>query len=271
MPLFSHDYLYSVSFHILQAAGTPEEEANIVSERLVAANLAGHDSHGILQLPIYIDRIKRGHIRPGAPIEILDETPTTARIDGNWGFGFVVSTRATKLAIEKAKAHNVAAVTVFHQGHVGRLCDYCVMAAREGFIAFMTSDSGRASKLVAPFGGRARRLGTNPLCLAIPSDLEGPIFIDMATSSAAGNKLLLARRRGEQIPPGWIVDKDGNPTTDPNAFYEGGAILPLGSPLLGYKGYGLSFMVEMFSGILTGLGFGHDPTGPHNDGNFIAL
>ena len=133
----------------------------------------------------------------------------------------------------------------------------------------MTADSGRTSKSVTPFGGREARLGTNPICIAMPSDLEGVLFIDMATSAVAGGKINVARTRGIDIPEGWILNKDGNQTTDPEDLGRGGVQLPLGGPE-GHKGYGLSVMVEIFSGILTGLGFGHDPAGKHNDGCFMA-
>jgi uncharacterized oxidoreductase len=131
----------------------------------------------------------------------------------------------------------------------------------------MTADSGRSAKTVAPFGGKEARLGTNPICIAMPSDLEAPMFIDMATSAVAAGKLNVARARGYSIPEGWILDKEGNPTTDPAA---GGVALPLGGSE-GHKGYGLSAMIEILSGILTGLGFGHEPSGRHNDGCFIAV
>jgi uncharacterized oxidoreductase len=254
---------------ILRAAAVSEEETQIVRRHMIGANLVGHDSHGVILLHTYMDRIKRGHIVPGAKFEIVREGPTTARINGNWGFGQVVSERAMQLAIDKAKIYQVAAITVFHQSHVGRVGDYPLMAARAGMIGIMTADSGKTSKAVAPFGGRVARLGTNPICIAMPSDLPGPVFIDMATSAVAAGKLSVARNRKQAIPYGWIVDKDGNPTTDPLAYYAGGAILPVGGDQ-GHKGYGLSFMVEILSGLLTGLGFGIDPKGPHNDGVFMA-
>ena len=122
---------------------------------------------------------------------------------------------------------------------------------------------------MVPFGGREPRLGTNPICIAMPSNLEGPMFIDMATSAVAAGKLGVAVARGASVPEGWIIDKDGNPSTDPSDLRNGGAVLPLGGPE-GHKGYGLSVMVEILSGILTGLGFGHDPSGRHNDGCFLA-
>ena len=220
----------------------------------IKANLVGHDSHGVIHIPEYCERIDKGHIVPGAPFDVVSETDSTAVIDGNWGFGFVVTEKATKMAIEKAKSTGVATLTVRRQSHIGRLGDYATMALNSDMIGLITADSGAGPKAVAPFGGKARRLGTNPICIGVPSDLDGPVVLDMATSAVAAGKISLARNRGEQVPLGWIVDKDGNPTTDPNDYYAGGAILPVGADQ-GHKGYGLSFMVEMFSGLFTGLGF----------------
>jgi uncharacterized oxidoreductase len=132
----------------------------------------------------------------------------------------------------------------------------------------MMCDSGRAPKQVAPFGGREARLGTNPLAIAFPSDLEAPVLVDMATSAVAGGKIAVARARRAPIPTGWILDHEGRPTTDPAALGEGGVMLPLGGPE-GHKGYALSFAVETLAAILPGLGFGVDPDGRHNDGAFL--
>ena len=270
MPVFPHEYLHQVAYQVYIAKGTPAEEAEIVAAHQVKSNLVGHDSHGIIQLTEYCSRIDRGHIVPGAPFVIERETPNTAVINGNWGFGFVQSEKAMRMAIDKAKEHGVAALTVHHQSHVGRVGDYPTMALQEGMIGLMTADSGAGPKNAAPFGGRARRLGTNPICIGVPSNLPGPVLLDMATSAVAMGKINLQRSRGEPVPLGWIVDKDGNPTTDPNDYFAGGAILPVGADQ-GHKGYGLSFMVEMFSGLLTGLGFGIDPQARHNDGVFISV
>lgn len=269
MPTVPADRLQTIAAALLRGAGASENEAAIISRHSIGANLAGHDSHGIIQIPTYIDRIKRGHIVPGAPFEVVRESPTTTVVDGHWGFGYVVSERVMEMTIEKAKTSGVAAATVFRQSHVGRVADYPVMASTDGMIGMMTADSGRAAKSVVPFGGREPRLGTNPICIAVPSNLEGPLFVDMATSAVAGGKVALAVARGTSIPEGWIIDKDGNPTTDPMALGQGGASLPLGGPE-GHKGYGLSVMVEILSGLLTGLGFGHDPSSRHNDGCFLA-
>ena len=269
MPVFTPEYLEKAAFHIYRAKGAPEDEARVVATHLVKANLTGHDSHGVIQIPTYAERIDAGHIVPGAPFEIEREAPCTAVINGNWGFGFVVTERAMNMAIEKARTNGVAAITIHHQSHIGRLGDYPTMALKQGMIGMITADSGAAPKHVAPFGGRARKLGTNPICIGMPSNLEGPVLMDMASSTVALGKIALARNRKESIPVGWIVDKDGNATTDPNDYFSGGAILPVGVDQ-GHKGYALSFMVEVFSGLLTGLGFGIDPEGRHNDGVFIA-
>jgi uncharacterized oxidoreductase len=270
MPKISADRLGEIGRALFVAAGTPPEEAEIVMRHVIDANLAGHDSHGVIQIPTYIERIKVGHMVPGAPWKIVQESPTTTVVDGHWGFGYVVNERAMRLTIEKAEKSNVAAATVFRQGHIGRLASYTLMAAQAGMIGLITADSGRSPKAVAPFGGREARLGTNPISIAMPSDLEGPLYLDMATSAAAAGKIALAVARNQPVPDGWIIGSDGKPTNDPRQLRQGGALLPVGGSE-GYKGYGLSVMVEILCGLLTGLGFGVEPTGRHNDGCFMAV
>jgi LDH2 family malate/lactate/ureidoglycolate dehydrogenase len=223
MPTVSADRLMDISKALLQAAGASAEEAATIARYNIGANLVGHDSHGIILIPTYIDRIKVGHIVPGAPWNVVQETTTSTVIDGNWGFGYVVTDRAMRYTIEKAKKQQVAAATVYRQSHIGRLASYPLMAAREGMIAMITADSGRSAKAVAHFGGAKARLGT-----------------------------------------------EGKPSTDPRVLRQGGALLPVGGSE-GYKGYGLATIVEILSGLLTGLGYGVEPTGRHNDGCFIAV
>ena len=209
MPKIPAERLEEIGRALFIAAGTPEEEAALVMRHIVGANLVGHDSHGVIQIPTYIERIKVGHIVPGAPWVIVKESPTTTVVDGHWGFGYVVNERAMRLTIEKAEKSNVAAATVFRQGHIGRLSSYTQMAAKSGMIGLITADSGRSPKAVAPFGGREARLGTNPISMAIPSDLDGPLYLDMATSAAAAGKIALAVARNQPVPDGWVIGSDG--------------------------------------------------------------
>ena len=270
MPNVGATDLTAFAMAAYEAAGTPREHARIVAAHQVGANLAGHDSHGVVLLPTYVDRIDRGHIMPAARPAILNESASTLAVNGGWGFGPVISEWTMERLIAKAKETRIAAGTVREQSHVGRLADYPLMAARAGFIALMMADSGQTAKAVAPFGGREARLGTNPICIAFPSELPGPICIDMATSAVAAGKLNLARAQRKPIPLGWLLDKDGKPTTNPNAQLEGGVMLPLGGPE-GHKGYGLSFAVETLAAVLPGLGFGIDLRGRHNDGTFMLV
>jgi LDH2 family malate/lactate/ureidoglycolate dehydrogenase len=267
MPKIQADRLEEIGRALFVATGTPKDEAALVMRHIVGANLVGHDSHGIIQVPTYIERIKVGHIVPGAPWTVVKESANHTVIDGHWAFGYVANEKAMRLTIEKAEKGSVAAATVFRQG---RLSSYSQMAAKAGMIGLVTADSGRSPKAVAPFGGREARLGTNPITIAVPSDLDGPVYLDMATSAAAAGKIGVAVARGESVPDGWVIGKDGKPTNDPRQLRQGGALLPMGGPDGGYKGYGLAFMVEILCGLLTGLGFGVEPTGRHNDGCFMA-
>ncbi len=270
MPRIAAERLRDIAETMLSAAGASQSEAETVARHCVNANLAGHDSHGIILVLAYIERIGLGHIQPGAPSSIVKESPTTTVIDGNWGFGYVVTEAAMQMTIDKARTANVAAATVFRQSHIGRLATYPLMAAEAGMIGLITADSGRAPKHVAPFGGREARLGTNPICIAVPSDLDGPLCLDMATSAVSNGKVMVAAARGEEIPGGWIIDADGKPSTDPAQLNAGGALLPLGGGE-GYKGTGLAVIVEILCGLLTGLGYGVEASGRHNDGCFMAV
>ena len=270
MPTITYDNLYAFAAAVYEAAGASAADAATVARHQVGANLVGHDSHGVQLMASYIDRIDKHHIEPKQAPEVVRELPGAVFVNGHWGFGPVVSEFAMTKVIEKAKTLGVGVGVVREQSHVGRLGDYPQMATAQGLIGMMMCDSGQSPKIVTPFGGREARLGTNPICIAFPSDLPGPVCIDMATSAVANGKIAVARARKQEIPLGWALDKDGKPTTDPNAFFSGGAILPLGGPE-GHKGYGLSFAVETLASLLPGLGFGVDPFGRHNDGAFMVV
>ena len=152
MPKIQADRLEEIGRVLFVAAGTPKDEAELVMRHIVGANLVGHDSHGVIQIPTYIDRIKVGHIVPGAPWEIVKELPNHTVVDGHWAFGYVANDKAMRLTIEKAEKGNVAAATVFRQGHIGRLSSYSQMAAKAGMIGLVTADSRALAE-----GGRAVR------------------------------------------------------------------------------------------------------------------
>jgi len=270
MPKIPAERLEEIGRALFIAAGTPEQEAALVMRHIVGANLVGHDSHGVIQIPTYIERIKVGHIVPGAPWVIVKESPTTTVVDGHWGFGYVVNERAMRLTIEKAEKGNVAAATVFRQGHIGRLSSYTQMAARAGMIGLITADSGRSPKAVAPFGGREARLGTNPISMAIPSDLDGPLYLDMATSAAAAARSRWPSRATSRCRmAGSSAATASRPTIRANCARAAHCChWAPGGRLQGHRprrdGGNLC-------GLLTGLGFGVEPTGRHNDGCFMAV
>ena len=270
MPQVDAEDLRGLLEVIYRAAGVPSHEAATVAAHQIEANLVGHDSHGALRTASYIQLIEEGRLVPGARLEVLEDHPAALLVDGHWGFGFVVTERAMALGLEKARTVGTAAVSVRRQGHIGRLGAYTARAADEGMAAVLVADSGRGPKSVAPFGGSDRRLGTNPISIALPADVEGNVVVDMATSAVAGGKIKVAASRDAPLPKGWAVDTHGRPALDPADFFNGGALLPLGGDQ-GHKGYGLSFMVESLAAVLSGIGFGEDPAGFPNDGILMIL
>lgn len=254
MPTYSSKQLKQIGQKIFKAAGVSEDEAQIVTDLLVKSNLVGHDSHGIIRIPQYINLIKNEMIQPGVESEIIRETPSTAVVDGKWGFGQVVASRSMEMAIEKAKQTSISVVSTNHSNHVGRLSDYAMMAAEQDMIGMMTVNNHGAGLCAAPYGGYERRLSTNPICFAIPTGND-PIVMDITSSVVAEGKLRVKRNRGQEIPDGWIVDGYGKPSTNPADFYKepNGALLPLGGAL-GYKGFGLSMVIDILSGGLSHAG-----------------
>ncbi len=248
----SADELRLVAERIFTAAGAPPETAQEMAEALVGANLAGHDSHGVIRIPAYINLIKNGGLNPSARPTILEETATTALVDGNWTFGHVAAKFGTDVAIRKAKQSKTAIVSIVRCNHIGRLGQWASQAAAEDVIALVVVGGGGGSSRMgtgtaAPFGGAERALSTNPIAIGIPGGETPDMLVDFATTVVAEGKLQVARAKGDQVPPGAILDKEGRPTTDPNDFYNGGVMLPFA----GHKGYGLSMFVEMLGGALT--------------------
>jgi uncharacterized oxidoreductase len=272
MPRIQAGELRSLAGRILEALRVPAEEAAWVAELLVRADLTGHDSHGVICIPQYAQAIQSALVRPGAPFEIIRESPALALIDGHGGLGQVVARRAMELAIRKAKETRISAVGAYNLYHVGRLADYTRLAAEEALVGMMMVNAGGAAPLVAPFGGTAGRLGTNPISIAFPTGGSVPLLLDMATSVVAEGKVRVKRRRGEKTPEGWLIDHEGRPTTDPDALYQEprGALLPLGGRMAGHKGFGLALIVEILSGILARGGYGGQGRKRFRNGTFIV-
>ena len=252
MPLISSQNLKEIASALFQAWDTPPDEADWVAELLVASNLAGHESHGVLRLPDYLKSIEEGEYSPGAPVEVVKEAAAMAILDGNWNFGQVVAREVADLAIEKAKAGAVAVVTAHNVGHVGRLADYCAMAANANCIGIMSTNGHGADQDVAPYGGTDRRLPTNPIGFGFPTGKGFNFILDMTTSVVATGKLRFAQNRGQSIPEGWILDADGNHTTDPKDFF--GPPIGCSLPLGGYKGFGMGLVLDVLSGALNEAG-----------------
>lgn len=247
MPTFSSDELRELSEQILEGVGTPPEGARIVSAALVDANLVGHDSHGVIRLMSYIEFVQRKQVQPAAVPKVDSQNMAVAHVDNAWAWGQLGAQLATEVAIGLAKQYGIAAVTIDRCNHVGRLGEYVETMARAGLIGIGMCNGDAA---VAPFGGFGRVLGTNPFAWSAPrGGGHDPLLSDFATSGVAEGKLRVARAKGEHVAPGLIVDRYGKPSQDPDAFYDGGALLPFGE----HKGYGLSVMVELFGGILSGL------------------
>ncbi len=249
MPIIHAAPLKAFSIALFRTAGVPEDEAEVVSDCLVEANLCGHDSHGVLRIPSYVGGIRRGGLVPGAPVEVYNETPTTAKLDGRRAFGQVAMCRGMDLAIARSVAGPVGLVTVSNCGHTGQLSFYALMAAKQEKIGVVLL-GGRRGR-VAPHGGIDGKMYVNALAIAVPGGDEGPTVLDMSVSATGFGKLLVQRAKNEPCPEGWLIDGSGKPSTDPFLdISEGkGAILPLGGALSGHKGSGLAFMVSLLCGL----------------------
>ena len=237
-------------------AGVPLEHAEIVSDHLVASNLAGHDSHGVMRIVQYLAAVKSGEINPTTRPSVLSDSPSGASLAGNRAFGQIAGHDCMALAIEKAREMGVAAVTVSNCYHSGRIGTYAEQAAAAGMIGIILVNAGGGGQWVAPFGGAASRMGTNPIAIGAPSGGKYPIILDIATAVAPEGKVRDYRNRQKEVPAGWILDHQGRPTTNPNDLYEpapGGSLQPLGGSA-GYKGFGLSVMIDILAGGLSGAG-----------------
>ena len=238
---------------IFTKAGASKPVASRVAEHLVGANLVGVDSHGIIRIPLYIEWIKDGTINLNAKMELIEETNIMALIDGHHAFGQVVAYESCNIAIDKAKKYGMSLVSIRNSSHVGRLGEYAEKIAKSNLICIVMVNAQGAGQLVAPWGAKERRLSANPVAWGIPTRRKRePIILDISTSVVAEGKILLYKDLGKKIPEGWVIDHKGISTTNPNDLFgpPEGSILPMA----GHKGYGLSIIVDILTGALSGGG-----------------
>ncbi len=234
---------------VFVAAGVQEEAAKQVAESLVENNLVGHDSHGVLRVGSYIQALEDGKLDPQGETTILRESATTALVDGGRNWGILVARAAMDLAMAKAREHDLGMVAIRNTAHTGRLGEYVTRAAQEGFVAMVIGTGSRPGGTVAPFGAASPVFNTNPLSWGAPANRFPAVFVDFATSTAAWGKIQSALDKGTSIPLGWLLNAQGQPTTDPADQRSGGVQLTFGE----HKGSGLAFMVELLCGGLTGV------------------
>jgi LDH2 family malate/lactate/ureidoglycolate dehydrogenase len=266
------DTIHAFMVDVFATLGTPQEEACICADVLIESDLRGIESHGVGRLKYYYDRIQAGVHRTRTEIEVVKETETTALLDGHHGMGHVISYRAMRLAIEKARQYGLGVVTVRNSTHFGIAGYYPLMAAEEGMMGLAVTN---ARPSIVPTHGLEPMLGTNPIAFAAPSDLEYPYWFDAATSISQRGKIEVAARAAEPVPEGWVVDEEGQPLTDPGQILEDlgkgeAGLLPLGGEgelLGGHKGYGLATIVEILSASLSGGAFMQDLLGFAPDGS----
>ena len=271
MPWIQADPLIQFAQALLQSLGGPAEEAALVAHLLVDANLSGHDSHGVIQIPGYIDAHAGGLIAPGIGFTHERETAATALVDGHWGFGQRLAHEAITLGIDKAHRCGISAVGAYRCYHVGHLGAYARLAAEAGMVGIIAVNDGGGGQRVAPYGGIAGRLSTNPLAVGLPTGTATPVILDMSTSIVAEGQVRLKHARREPMPLGWMIDALGQGTADDEAFFRHtGSLLPLGESV-GYKGYGLGLAVDVLAGILGRAGHSRQQLPPYNNGLFVIV
>lgn len=246
MNTYSATTLVEVTKRVLSAMGAPIQSADQVAKSLVLSNLVGHDSHGIIRLVEYSGWVQQGNLIPNAIPKLINDRDATAEIDGGWGWGQTASYLATERLIELTKKYGTATVVLKRTNHVGRLGEYVDLMADAGLMGIAFCNTGGA--IVAPFGGFKRVLGTNPFAWALPGNGDFNYVLDFSTAIVAAGKIILAGMSGEEIEPGLILDKSGNPSANPNDLLAGGALLTFG----GHKGSGVSVLIDLAAGILSG-------------------
>jgi len=251
---FSAEYLRDFTTRVFIHFGVPEQDAVAAADVLSKADLRGIDSHGVARLRTYVDMFTIGRINPRPDIKIVRDKKSVATVDGDSGLGLVVAPRANEIAMEKAAQHGSGWVSVCNTNHYGIASYYSLKALERDMIGWSMTNT---SKTVVPLWGAERRLGTNPIAIAFPGLKNPPIVIDLSTSVVAFGKVEIAERAGTPLPEGWIIDGNGNMSTNPADVYKGG-LMPLGSTreLGAHKGYCLSAMVDILTSVLSGANWG---------------
>ena len=250
---YSSEKLTKFVRDLFRAAGVMESEATEVAASLVESNLRGHESHGVLRVGDYLAALRTGELCSGVEWQVQAETPAVLVADGRRGFGQVLARKMVVALAEKCRPLGIACGTLKNCGHVGRLAEWVELAARLGFAAMMSVNDNGVLKCVAPPGGLAARISTNPLGIAVPTSGE-PLVLDLSTSVVANGKVKAKLLAGEPCPSGWLQDASGNPTTDPASRFSEhpGTLLPLGGESHGYKGFGLGLLLDVLVGGLSG-------------------
>ncbi|MFZ9300599.1 MAG: Ldh family oxidoreductase [Chitinophagaceae bacterium] len=253
--IYSIELLTPFILNVFLKMGCPAKDAEQATDALLNADIRGIDSHGIARLSGYIRLWEAKRVNPTPKIKVIHETPSTATVDGDAGLGLVVAPQAMDLAIQKAMQCGTGWVSVQNSNHFGIAGYHAMRALKNDMIGIAMTN---ASALVSPTFAKERMLGTNPICVAIPSGVEPPFVADMATTTAANGKLEILQRKNEEAPLGWIQTENGSPTTDAHALKTGGALLPLGSDKEhgSHKGYALGAIVDIFSAVLSGANYG---------------
>jgi LDH2 family malate/lactate/ureidoglycolate dehydrogenase len=246
-PLIACSVLEAVASQILEAVDTPPDIAAEVARHLIGADAAGHASHGVIHLPRYVEEVEAGLIQPSVRPRVVQETPSSVLLDGDWGFGHYAAMEATKLAVDKARAQGLAAAALVRTGHIGRLGEYATYGAVHGCVTLIFTAPVPGNQILAP-GGAEGVLGTNPLAIGYPDGGANPFCLDFATSAISGGKVWLAGQRGEEIPEGVLLAPDLSATTDPNWLGRGALFPSFG----GHKGFGLAVAIALLSNSLTG-------------------
>jgi hydroxycarboxylate dehydrogenase B len=244
------DKLEALVADIFAHAESSIDEAKTVARHLVGANLVGHDSHGVIRVSRYVTYWREGKVRANQQATIAFETDSLALVDGHRGYGQVIGEQAVRIGIDKAKTSGIAMVGLRDVGHVGRIGDWAEMAAEAGQVSLHFVGTTGIGALMVPFGGTDRRLSLCVVAAGIPRGSKPPVIYDIATSVVAEGKVFVAKNKGARLPEGHLIDKDGQPTTDPNHLYAGGALLPFGA----HKGSGLAVVADLLAGALTGAG-----------------